>query len=108
MSVTTIECQKRPENSNPKALRREGLIPATLYGHNGTESISLTVGSKEAVTLLRYAKANETLVDVKIPDLSWEGKALIREIQSHPWKRTLYHLSFFYVANANSAAAAEA
>jgi large subunit ribosomal protein L25 len=47
-------------------------------------------------------------VDVKIPDLSWEGKALIREIQSHPWKRTLYHLSFFYVANANSAAAAEA
>ncbi len=98
MSVA-IECQKRPENSKPRALRREGLIPATLYGHNGTESIALIVDNKAATTLLRYAKINQTLVDVTIPDLSWEGKALIREVQSHPWKRNLYHLSFFYVAN---------
>lgn len=106
MFVPTIECQKRPENSNPKALRREGFIPATLYGHNGAESISLKVSAKEAATLLRHAKANETLVDLKIPDLSWEGKALIREVQAHPWKRTLYHLSFFYIANATVAAEA--
>jgi len=99
MSVLTIECQKRPENSKPNALRREGLIPATLYGHKGAESIPLTVGAKEAVTLLRHAKENKTVIDVKIPDLAWEGKALIREIQSHPWKRTLYHLSFFHVTN---------
>ena len=26
------------------------------------------------------------------------GKALLREIQSHPWKRHLYHLSFFSVS----------
>lgn len=98
MSVS-IECQKRPEKSNPRALRRAGLIPATLYGHNGAESISLTVDHKAATTLLRYAKVNETLVEVTIPDLSWQGKALIREIQAHPWKRNLYHLSFFYQAN---------
>jgi large subunit ribosomal protein L25 len=102
MSIS-IACQKRPEKSNPRALRREGLIPATLYGHNGAESISLTVDHKEATTLLRYAKVNETLVDVKIPDLSWEGKALIREVQAHPWKRNLYHLSFFYQADAAEA-----
>ena len=52
---------------------------------------------------MRYAKVNETLVDVKIPDLSWEGKALIREVQAHPWKRNLYHLSFFYQADATDA-----
>ncbi len=98
MSIT-IECQKRPENTKPNALRREGLIPATLYGHQGAESVALTVSAKEAATLLRHAKPNQTLVEVKIPNLSWEGQALIREVQAHPWKRTLYHLSFFYVAN---------
>lgn len=95
----TIECQKRAENSKPNALRREGLIPANLYGHQGGESVSLTVNAKDATTLLKKAKVNETLIDVKVPDLSWEGKAVIREVQAHPWKRTLYHLSFFYVAN---------
>ena len=95
MSVT-IECQKRPEGINPRALRRQGLIPASLYGHKGTESLSLTVKEKDALTLLKQASVNETLVDVNISDLDWQGKAVIREVQSHPWKRTLYHLSFFF------------
>lgn len=94
----TIECQTRTEGSKPRALRREGLIPAALYGHNGAESISLTVNAKDAQTLLKKAAINNTLVDVAIPDLSWSGRALIREAQLHPWKRTLYHLSFFSVS----------
>lgn len=96
----TIECKKRPEGTKPNALRREGLIPANLYGHNGAESISLVVNAKEAYTLLGKAKANNTVIDVTIPDLSWNGKAVIREVQAHPWKRTLYHLSFFSVKEA--------
>ena len=97
MSIT-VECQKRPEGSKPKALRRQGLIPAALYGHNGAESISLTMNSKDAQVLLRNAAVNNTLVDLKIPDMSWSGKAIIREVQAHPWKRTLFHLSFFSVS----------
>lgn len=95
----TIECQKRPEGSKPKALRREGFIPATLYGHNGAESVALTVNAKAAETLLKHANViNHTPIQVTIPDLPWSGKALLREVQTHPWKRTLYHLSFFSVA----------
>ena len=94
----TVECQTRPEGSKAKALRREGLIPAALYGHQGAESISLTMPAKKAQMLLREAAINNTLVDLKIPDISWSGKALIREVQAHPWKRTLYHLSFFSVS----------
>ena len=94
----TVECQKRPEGINPRALRRQGLIPAALYGHNGTESISLVMKHKEAELLLKEASVNNTLVDLSIPEISWNGKALIREVQTHPWKRTLYHLSFFSVS----------
>jgi large subunit ribosomal protein L25 len=94
----TVECQKRPEGINPRALRRDGLIPAALYGHKGAESVSLVLKAKEAQTLLKNASVNNTLVDLSIPHLSWSGKALIREVQSHPWKRNIYHLSFFSVS----------
>ncbi|MBW4536816.1 MAG: 50S ribosomal protein L25/general stress protein Ctc [Pleurocapsa minor HA4230-MV1] len=94
----SVECKSRPEGSKPRALRREGLIPAALYGHDGANSISLTIPAKEAQLLLREAAINNTLIDLNVPDISWKGKALIREVQAHPWKRTLNHLSFFTVS----------
>lgn len=94
----SVECQSRPEGSKPRALRREGLIPAALYGHDGDKSISLTIAAKQAQMLLRDAAINNTLIDLKVPDISWTGKALIREVQAHPWKRTLHHVSFFTVS----------
>lgn len=98
-----VECQKRPEGSKPRALRRSGLVPAVLYGHKGAESVALTLTAKTAETLLKKATVNNTLVQVNIPDISWSGKALLREVQAHPWKRTsLYHLSFFSVAAQDS------
>ena len=94
----SVECKSRPEGSKPRALRREGLIPVALYGHDGANSVSLTIPAKEAQLLLRDAAVNNTLVDLNVPDISWKGKALIREVQAHPWKRTLHHLSFFTVS----------
>jgi len=98
----TVECQKRPEGSKPRALRRSGLVPAVLYGHNGKESVALTLKAKTAETLLKKAAINHTLVQVNVPDISWTGKALLREVQTHPWKSELYHLSFFSVAAQDS------
>lgn len=91
----TVECQKRAEGSKPRALRREGLIPASLYGHKGTESMMLTVKAKTLEKLLKQAGVNSTVVDLSIPDLSWRGKTLLREVQIHPVKRWAYHVSFF-------------
>jgi hypothetical protein len=41
----TIECQPREANTKPNALRRDGKIPAVLYGHKGNESVQLTVAA---------------------------------------------------------------
>ncbi|MEM8779876.1 MAG: 50S ribosomal protein L25 [Cyanobacteria bacterium P01_G01_bin.49] len=97
----TLQCQKRPDDIKPNALRRDGLIPATLYGHKGTESMQLMVNQKEVVFLLRDVTVDETVIEVKIPDLSWNGNVVVKEIQAHPWKRNLLHLSFYYVAANN-------
>lgn len=93
----TLECQARPEGSKPNALRRSGRIPAVLYGHKGAESVSLTVDAKTADILLRKAALNNTLVELNIPELPWKGKALLREVQTHPWRGNLYHISFYSV-----------
>lgn len=98
----TVECNQRPEGSKPKALRRDGLIPAALYGHNGAESISLTIGAKAVEQLLKDCSVNNTLVSLTIPELSWTGKTLLREVQSHPWKPLVYHLSFFAISAQDS------
>ena len=98
----SIECSKRTSDQKPKALRREGLLPAVLYGHDGAESVSLTVNAKEAEMLVRRASLNNTLIQVKVPDMPWSGQALLREVQTHPWKKSIYHLSFFSVASQDS------
>ena len=94
----TIECQQRPAGSKPNSMRRNGLIPAVLYGHKGAESLSLAITAKNAEKLLKEASLNNTIIDLSIPDLSWTGKTLLREVQTHAWKDEVYHLSFFAVS----------
>jgi large subunit ribosomal protein L25 len=98
----TIECRKRSDADKPKALRREGLMPAVLYGHNGDESVSLVINAKEADTVVRKASINNTLININVPDMPWKGKALLREVQTHPWKPLIYHISFFSIAAQDS------
>ncbi|MBD2450373.1 50S ribosomal protein L25 [Nostoc sp. FACHB-152] len=93
--TVTVESQKRPEGSKPNALRRSGLIPANLYGHNGTESISLVIDAKVVERLLKKAAVNKTEIELSIPELQWTGKTVLKEVQVHPAKGTPYHISFY-------------
>jgi len=97
----SIACQTRDAKAKPNALRREGLLPAVLYGHNGTESVSLTVNQRDADALLRKATTN-SVVKLDIPDMPWSGTARLQEIQAHPWRDMVYHLSFFAVKDGDS------
>lgn len=97
MSIT-VECQTRPEGSKPRALRRSGMIPANLYGHNGAESISLVLDAKDVEHLLKTTAVNKTELELKITDISWNGTTVIKEVQTHPAKGTPYHLSFYACA----------
>lgn len=98
----TVECKQRPSHSKPNALRREGLIPASLYGHKGADSEALVLNANAAQLLLKDATINNTLVQVKVSDASWKGKALVREVQTNPVNGALYHISFFSVADQDS------
>ncbi len=89
-----ITCQKRPERINPRALRRSGQTPATVYGHNGAESEAIVVSKSELIRLLRHANPNNTTIDLMVEG-GFQGPAVLREVQNHPFKNEVYHLSFF-------------
>jgi large subunit ribosomal protein L25 len=98
----SIECTTRPTNSNPRALRRSGRVPATVYGHKGAESTAISLDVKDTTTLLRHAKINNTMIDLNVTDGDFKGVAILREVQAHPYKNNIYHLSFFAIGAQSS------
>ena len=79
-----------------RSLRREGKVPAVLYGH-GIESRSLAVESRALGRLLEVIGGEATLVDVAI-DGGAPIKALVREVQRNPVKRAeVIHIDLYAV-----------
>ncbi|WP_204151884.1 50S ribosomal protein L25 [Leptolyngbya sp. CCY15150] len=91
----TFECTKRTSDLNPRAMRREGLLPAALYGHDGVNSVDLMLNMKDAELLVRKVKGKRTPVQLNVTDMPWSGTVFVQEVQSHPWRGSLYHVSFF-------------
>lgn len=89
-----LDCSKRAETEKPRALRREGVTPAVLYGHDGTNSVSLKANTREVEALLRKARGKKVELDLNVADMPWNGKVVLQEVQRHPWKEQVYHISF--------------
>jgi len=73
-----------------KALRREGLLPAVIYGQ-GLEPMPITLTTKDFLQTLSMIGAN-TLVTIKIGKK--EHLALVRDIQREVIMRDLLHIDF--------------
>jgi len=76
---------------NARSLRREGQVPAVIYGH-ARESQPLTVSARDLEKLLSRISADNTVVELAVDGAT--SRALIREIQRHPFKRAILHIDF--------------
>lgn len=75
-------------------LRRQGLVPAVLYGH-GVKNINLSLDAIQLRKTLRQA-GTSTLVDLVVDDRP-AVKVLIHDIQYHPTKSSIVHIDFYQV-----------
>ena len=75
--------------------RREGRIPAILYGH-GEDSISLTIDYNEFDRLVHAVSIENTIIDLDVDGGRY--KVLVREVQRHPYRGEPLHVDFFHVA----------
>ena len=98
--TTMDKIQLKAENrdsktAKPNQLRREGKVPAVLYGHN-VPNMALTVSLGEFEKALKKA-GESTIVDLVTAD----GKThpvLIHEIQSHYLTSKPIHVDFYEVS----------
>ena len=75
-------------------VRREGLVPAVVYGL-GEANVAVSVSSRELSHLLSGVSGMNTLITLKVDGT--EQLAIARQIQRHPVKRTVMHVDFVRV-----------
>jgi large subunit ribosomal protein L25 len=79
-----------------KARRREGIIPAHLYGR-GTESQALQAPTQTITSLLRTAGRN-AIIDLQINGESEPRPVVLRGVQRNPVTGELVHIDFFQIS----------
>jgi large subunit ribosomal protein L25 len=91
MSNLTLEAQKRTIiGKKVKQLRKQGLVPATVYG-KGFEAISVQI--EDRAFHQTYRKAGKTaLIDLMIDGVL--ASVFVQEIQRHPVTRNILHADF--------------
>ena len=100
MKQVSLNAELRTEcgKSAVKKLRREGLIPAILYGHK-KESIPLSLSSFLLNRIMTDEAIESTLIDLIIKAGENEEKktVVLKDIQIGPVKRNYLHVDFYEV-----------
>ena len=93
--TVTINAERRSTSGTGAArrLRQAGMVPAVVYG-SGRETESLTLNLADLEKVLQGTSGSTVI------ELSVDGqpmRALIREIQRHPTRKTISHVDFFEI-----------
>jgi large subunit ribosomal protein L25 len=79
-----------------RSLRRQGIIPAHLYGR-GTESLTLQAAAPTITTLLRTTSPN-AIISLQISGEQEARPVMLRGVQRHPVTDELIHVDFFQIS----------
>jgi len=93
--VITVERRKESGTSVAKKLRREGLIPAVVYG-GSKPAYPISVNEEVVRDLLRKHGEN-TLFLLKVKGTKDERRAMIKATQVHPISGSIKHIDFIRV-----------
>ncbi len=103
MEQTELEVFLRTEKGKGAAhrLRREGKIPAVLYGRK-METFHLAVQPEDLKKILTSGARENTLIGLKVsgPGKDKVGKqvVMLKDLQVHPLSRSYLHADFYAVA----------
>lgn len=81
-----------------KKARREGLIPAILYGH-GMKPLPLEVGGRDLYQVLHTKAGENVVISLKVAEVQLkESTCLIKEIQHDPVTEQIKHVDFTVIS----------
>jgi large subunit ribosomal protein L25 len=89
--------RKKTGNGPARVLRRDGRIPAVLYGPQ-TEPVLLSVNVKELELILKKSSIGSVILELVIQNGKKVTKpAMIKEFQSHPVSGQFLHIDFYEI-----------
>jgi large subunit ribosomal protein L25 len=89
--------RKTVGNGPARLMRREGKIPAVLYGPK-TEPVLLTIDTKDFEQILKQASVGSVLLNLQIQNGKTSSRsAMIKELQTHPVTGKFLHVDFYEI-----------
>ena len=94
--VDTYEVEPRVVlGKKVKKLRRDGVLPANLYGR-GLDSVALQMPLQKARDML-YTHGTNTLINVQVAGENEPRPVIVRDIKRHPVHGNVLHVDFYQV-----------
>lgn len=99
METLQLNVKKRKEHgkSNAKKLRKDGFLPAVLYG--GENNTPLIINAKEFAKIMETMRGTNVLLNVKFEGETKNGCiAIIKDLQRHPLRKGIVHADLMEVS----------
>ena len=88
-TIVKIEAKNREQDKNPRQLRAEGLLPATVYG-KGMESKSIQINAHEFK--MAYKNAEDALYEISVGKDTY--KTIVQEAQIQYSDNSILNVEF--------------
>lgn len=97
MESIALRAEIRPRGSkgSVRALRRQGMLPAVVYGKDAG-NILIMLPEKGLHNILAVQSTGSTLINLEIEDRAFP--VMLREVQRNPLRRTIMHADFLQVS----------
>jgi large subunit ribosomal protein L25 len=99
LEIHTVKAQTRSTagKGSSRSLRREGKIPAILYGSD-IENVALSVSNYDMEHLFKKVSYSQALLNLVVENgQSFEKMVMIKEIQADPVSHQYLHIDFYEV-----------
>ena len=95
----TLEAQARDTfgKNEARRTRREGKVPAVLYGGDGGGATPIAVSPKELLKILHSEAGQNTLISLKLAGTG-DARVLVKDFQLDPVTHEVLHADFYRVA----------
>jgi large subunit ribosomal protein L25 len=91
------QVRKKTGKGSARTLRREGRMPAVLYGQK-TDSIMLSIDIKEFELIVKNANVGSLLLKLQIQNGKTSTRpAMIKELQTNPVTGAFLHVDFYEI-----------
>jgi large subunit ribosomal protein L25 len=93
-TILTATSGRETGSSATRRLRKEGQIPAVVYGH-GMDPISVSVNRRELRAAVSGSAGLNTIIDLAVDGETYPS--IIKDVQRHPVRMNIEHLDFLQV-----------